>query len=883
MDRSKKRELEMNFQAANPTVETDPATGLGGAAFELLEDSGNRRQIINQDLSLHVLSDSMFSEQQKLKYVLDWTHSFLSSGSEVRHKLCRADGLISADGAHREAEKISPVRKHSSAAEYHHPVSRAAGGNEVFGGGGAYKPPFSDDFCVPFSFIPGRDELTLPEFREIPGNMKHVNLPDTQTASKDKTCRENSPFKTYQRKSEVNEEQDSGSVFVMCAKGDINIVEPERTREQTEKSSHSHLEIPPKLSIYEQYQLCVDQLHHLRIRQQQHIEPAGFIEAKERKASEEMAAPVEAPTLPTSGFECIDQKVAAAETTNSDSTDKNQDRSKYKRSRAMLTEQGQTGNYDNSTMKEKPAAICALTTSKHLDHQSNKSGGFLKRTAGGATSTHKVPAVEERAALTPDPGFFPKRLGCDPNRKGCQSRVKGGRGASLRLCEKPRVSLSPIANKEISQRPRPSGVIKHTKRLTPEDKVETTSACSDTHKYRPPTRTRTALHECRRPTTPASTACRCEQTDCRFSPAGVPVCPCWLSLPDEVWLSILSLLPHSDLCTVLQVCSRLHTLATDHTLWKDLRIENCVLTERWLLCVSRRRPRSLCLYSCSAASLTSAGLEMFFTLCGKTLEELKVTSCTGPCLHGDQMLALISRCCDRVTRVDVSWSGATDTGVKALSDGRSELQLKSVVLNGCHVSDDPLTRLVMRHKESLCRLEVFGCQFLTPSCLQAVFEVCPHLEHLNIGQVTDATVDTLLQNCVKLQRLTLNSCPGVTDLTLHSISKYTPYIRSLDVSGCKTVTDAGVRSLALGCRRLEQLDLSSTGTGNRGVTLLANYCGGHLQTVKLSFCHITRENILKLCRRCKRLKVLHLYGCTRLPTEREIRGVNAAVKVYPLP
>lgn len=54
------------------------------------------------------------------------------------------------------------------------------------------------------------------------------------------------------------------------------------------------------------------------------------------------------------------------------------------------------------------------------------------------------------------------------------------------------------------------------------------------------------------------------------------------------------------------------------------------------------------------------------------LKELKVTSCTGPGLHGDQMLALIGRRCDRVTRVDVSWSGATDVGVKALSDGRSE-------------------------------------------------------------------------------------------------------------------------------------------------------------------------------------------------------------------
>ncbi|XP_050931249.1 protein AMN1 homolog [Lates calcarifer] len=189
--------------------------------------------------------------------------------------------------------------------------------------------------------------------------------------------------------------------------------------------------------------------------------------------------------------------------------------------------------------------------------------------------------------------------------------------------------------------------------------------------------------------------------------------------------------------------------------------------------------------------------------------------------------------------------------------------------------------------------------------------MCPGLKHLNVGQVpkvnihslkvmasqlkclislnltglqavTDATVDTLLQNCVKLQNLTLGSCPGVTDLTLHNISKYTPCIRYLDVSGCKAVTDAGVQSLTLGCRRLEQLDLSSTGTGNRGVTLLANYCSGHLHTVKLSFCHITLDNILKLCRHCKRLRVLHLYGCAHLPTERQIRDVNTTVKVYPV-
>ncbi|XP_068461130.1 F-box/LRR-repeat protein 20-like [Clinocottus analis] len=302
----------------------------------------------------------------------------------------------------------------------------------------------------------------------------------------------------------------------------------------------------------------------------------------------------------------------------------------------------------------------------------------------------------------------------------------------------------------------------------------------------------------------------------------------------------------------MQVCSRLHTLATDHTLCesarctgRNLRIANSKVTERWLLCVGGRRPRSLCLYSCSGLSLTSCGLEVFFTLCRNFLKELKVTSCTGPGLHGDQVLRLVGQLCHHVTSVDVGWSGATDTGLKALSDCVPEVQLKSVVLNGCHVTDDPLMKLVVRHKESLRRLEVFGCQFLTPSCLQKVYEVCPGLQHLNIGQVpkvtahcltvmtsllkclislnltglqpvTDATVETLLQNCVELQSLTFSSCPGVTDLTMHSIRKYSPCIRSLDVSGCKAVTDAGVQSLALGCRRLQQLNLSSTGTGNRG-------------------------------------------------------------------
>ncbi|XP_039659446.1 uncharacterized protein LOC120560723 isoform X2 [Perca fluviatilis] len=746
--------------------------------------------------------------------------------------------------------------------------------------------------------------------RDISGHqmeLRKVNV-EGKVGTKMKVAKEElEDARMGERKGKKNEEPESSSAFALYAKNNMSNSEPEKTQKRMKKTSNisCHLKTRPTLTVYKRYQLCVDQLHHLRVRQRQYTEPGCFIDspAKDRKTSEEIAP--QNPEIEKRLNKAGSKIVTAAEITKERSSgviNKNQDRSQYNRSRATLTEHGQHKHCDSLTVKETPAAsrpVCQrnkITTNTHLSLNSNTCGALIKATAGVITSIDEVinthmeqlgnspgnngTIVEENAALTTNPGLFSERIECNPDVKGCQRSVKGqktkaGRqGASLRLCEKSSVSLSCPPNKEILQRPPSSGVNKHTKSHTPEDKVKPTSACSHTHKCLPSTETHTHLHDDPRPPLPASGACPCKQTG-KYSPAGVPICDLWLSLPDEVWLSILSLLPHSDLCRVLQVCNRLHTLATDHSLWRNLRIENSNLTDWWLLCVGRRHPRSLCLYSCSGLSLTSCGLEMFFTLCRNFLKELKVTSCTGPCLHGDQMLPLIGQLCHHVTSVDVSWSGATDTGVKALSDCCPGLRLKSVVLNGCHVTDDPLMKLVMRHKETLCRLEVFGCQFLTPSCLQTVYEMCPGLQHLNIGQVpkvnthsltvmtsqlkclislnltglhviTDAAVDTLLQNCVEIQSLTFSSCPGVTDLTLHSIRKYTPCIRSLDVSGCKAVTDAGVQSLSLGCRRLQQLDLSSTGTGNRG------------------------------------LKVLHLYGCAHLPAEREIREVNATVKVYPL-
>ncbi|XP_072461282.1 uncharacterized protein [Notamacropus eugenii] len=289
-------------------------------------------------------------------------------------------------------------------------------------------------------------------------------------------------------------------------------------------------------------------------------------------------------------------------------------------------------------------------------------------------------------------------------------------------------------------------------------------------------------------------------------------------------------------------------------------------------------------------------------------KELNVTSCSGPRLKGDKLLLYASTFCNRLTIVDISWSGATDLGVLALAEGASSLQGLSI--NGCQITDKAIRALVKKHGKSLNKLEVFGCHALTARCVGCLALSCPHLQTLNIGRVpkiTDACFAKILTNlkkvttlnvtglemvrdrivhlivtqCPNLDCLVLSSCAWVTDISLLEISTYLRTIRYLDVSECKKITDIGIQALARGCHQLHYLDLSSTGISKRGVSLLASYCHGTLECVKLSFCkEITLDVIRKLCRNCRRLKMLHLYGCCITPNLSSVKDIYKTVEIF---
>uniref|UniRef100_A0A8C5PAC9 F-box domain-containing protein n=1 Tax=Leptobrachium leishanense TaxID=445787 RepID=A0A8C5PAC9_9ANUR len=385
----------------------------------------------------------------------------------------------------------------------------------------------------------------------------------------------------------------------------------------------------------------------------------------------------------------------------------------------------------------------------------------------------------------------------------------------------------------------------------------------------------------------------------------------WLHLPDELWISIFSNLSHKDLANVAQVCQRFQYVANDDSLWNVIEITNChSLNDDSLTNIGCHHPKSLTLYRChdDIQCITNSGLESLFQNCKDSLTNLKMTNCSGSKFDGDTILLHASQHCRQLTNLDISWNGATDKGVIALVE--SSACLKSLSVNGCKITDRAIDALVKKHSKSLIKLEVFGCHALTARCLCLVATECTHLQTLNIGRVPkvtdmclvkiasnlhkmttlnvtglnvvrDRTVHHIVKQCSKLENLTLSSCCQVTDVSLVEISTYLQTIKYLDLSGCKKVTDIGIQALARSCRQISYLDLSSTGTGKRGVCLLASYCYNSLECLKISFCmEVTSDAIEKLCNYCKRLKVLHLYGCRISPDLGHFKKFSEKFKIF---
>ncbi|XP_041367285.1 uncharacterized protein LOC121381927 [Gigantopelta aegis] len=366
----------------------------------------------------------------------------------------------------------------------------------------------------------------------------------------------------------------------------------------------------------------------------------------------------------------------------------------------------------------------------------------------------------------------------------------------------------------------------------------------------------------------------------------------WLCLPDELWLHVFSFLAHSDLVQCAKVCKQLYRISLDESLWQYITVrKKFTISDEWLMQIAGRHPVSLALIQCHGENITAKGLRDLFRETASNLKELNFSRCSKGGLTGDSILLHASARCRNLTHVDASWCNATDNGISAISECAHRLE--SLCINGCQMlSDEGLETLLKKHGKSLRVLEMFGCFNVTPNGIRSLASHCSNLLTLNLGQcykltdlsithlsaslgrvenldlrgckqIRDDCIRKVVRNCPRLKILTLANCPNITDAAMIEIATYLTDIRSIDICGCRNVTDHSIKTLTHNCQRLNELDISSTGCTHRSVLLIANYCNRNLETLKLNFlADVTEASLQKLLKHCKKLKILHLYGCT---------------------
>ena len=298
----------------------------------------------------------------------------------------------------------------------------------------------------------------------------------------------------------------------------------------------------------------------------------------------------------------------------------------------------------------------------------------------------------------------------------------------------------------------------------------------------------------------------------------------WTSLPSEVWLSILGLLPVPALISVSRTCRTLRTLGQDLSLWVRVSID-------W-----------------QSIKNKSQSCEELVTRCLK-LQQLTITNRTFEQVNSPVILSIIKKTSrDSLTSLVISpelcLSNSAVSGLGKLS------QLTSLELAGDWIKSSAVTEL--SNLEQLERLKMPGSE-----------------------QVTSADFKTLFTKLKKLKLVDVSECKkGMTDMSLIALVKNNPDLEYLAIDECELVTGKGVKMLADNCPNLQHISLDGCYQVNDAATSKLTTSCTLLSYVSLSLCSTVKDNTLtKLSQNCPSLEFLNLFGCSYLSE----RGIERLV------
>ena len=310
-----------------------------------------------------------------------------------------------------------------------------------------------------------------------------------------------------------------------------------------------------------------------------------------------------------------------------------------------------------------------------------------------------------------------------------------------------------------------------------------------------------------------------------------------LSLPREMQLHILSLLPMRELLRLSHTCRSLKDLAKDPSVWRQLilsyrkiknntkacreQVAQCSKLRELIIINQEDKPQSdkvLSVIMKAKSTLTTLSISKI-RLCNSSFKKIsKLTQLTKLAINVDRIKAdglsdlknltklrslEIRELCDRFYR--------SMSVIKDVVDFFSSLnQLEEVkLIESWTVVKDKVIESLVENNPKLQHLEInmlgllysniiiFQCQTkLTSKSLNYLADHCPQLTHINIGNslnvFKDSDIFRLSSKCSKLKYVNLENT-RIGDAVLRGLAHDCPGLEHLVVSGCSEITEMGIK------------------------------------------------------------------------------------------
>ncbi|KAL2074120.1 hypothetical protein VTL71DRAFT_7898 [Oculimacula yallundae] len=181
------------------------------------------------------------------------------------------------------------------------------------------------------------------------------------------------------------------------------------------------------------------------------------------------------------------------------------------------------------------------------------------------------------------------------------------------------------------------------------------------------------------------------------------------------------------------------------------------------------------------------------------------------------------------------------------------------------------------------RLTLTNCNGLTDSGVTGLLDGCNHLLALDISGVTEITetsMFSLAENCHRLQGLNISGCTKISNQSMTAVAKECRFIKRLKLNDCEQLEDSSIMAFAESCPNILEIDLHSCKlVGNDPVTALIKN-GQALRELRLANCDLISDSaFLSLSdgKTYEHLRILDLTSCTRLTD----RAVEKIIEVAP--